>query len=140
MLQMKETPLIRCAHNGHYNMVKYLVEQGADVNAIDLVREQSLHMTPYHSVVKVMHGHSMCTAHDASACGNTIGKQQRHSMHNMSICQSQQERAARMHVALRQAHGCAVSLYTSVSLWQQSQKRHCMHKVSISQKELLGCM
>ncbi len=37
MLQMKETPLIRCAHNGHYNMVKYLVEQGADVNAIDLV-------------------------------------------------------------------------------------------------------
>ena len=36
-LQMKETPLIRCAHNGHYNMVQYLVEQGCDVNAIDLV-------------------------------------------------------------------------------------------------------
>ena len=37
MPQMKETPLIRCAHNGHYNTVQYLVEQGADVNAIDLV-------------------------------------------------------------------------------------------------------
>lgn len=36
-LQMKETPLIRCAHNGHYNTVQYLVEQGCDVNAIDLV-------------------------------------------------------------------------------------------------------
>ena len=45
VLQMKETPLIRCAHNGHYNMVKYLVEQGADVNAIDLVRSGPLHMT-----------------------------------------------------------------------------------------------
>jgi hypothetical protein len=37
MPQMKETPLIRCAHNGHYNTVQYLVEQGTDVNAIDLV-------------------------------------------------------------------------------------------------------
>ena len=37
-LQMGETPLIRCAHNGHLKCVEHLVEKGADVNAIDLVR------------------------------------------------------------------------------------------------------
>ena len=37
-LQMGETPLIRCAHNGHLKCVEQLVEKGADVNAIDLVR------------------------------------------------------------------------------------------------------
>ena len=37
-LQMKETPLIRCAHNGHLQAVKMLVARGADVNALDLVR------------------------------------------------------------------------------------------------------
>lgn len=36
-LQMMETPLIRAAHNGHFQMVKFLVENRADVNAIDLV-------------------------------------------------------------------------------------------------------
>lgn len=36
--QMGETPLIRCAHNGHFQTVKFLVEQGADVNAVDMVR------------------------------------------------------------------------------------------------------
>lgn len=35
---MKETPLIRCAHNGHLQAVKMLVARGADVNALDLVR------------------------------------------------------------------------------------------------------
>ena len=35
--QMMETPLIRAAHNGHFNMVKFLTEHRADVNAIDLV-------------------------------------------------------------------------------------------------------
>ena len=34
---MKETPLSRAAHNGHFQMVHYLVEQGADVNCLDLV-------------------------------------------------------------------------------------------------------
>ena len=36
--QMGETPLLRSAHNGHFQTVKFLVEQGADVNAVDLVR------------------------------------------------------------------------------------------------------
>ena len=35
---MKETPLIRAAHNGHLQMVQFLVQQGADVDCIDLVR------------------------------------------------------------------------------------------------------
>ena len=61
MLQMKETPLIRCAHNGHYNMVKYLVEQGADVNAIDLVREQSGTHAPLPSCCQV-HAWSVASA------------------------------------------------------------------------------
>lgn len=39
LLQMGETPLIRCAHNGHLKTVEFLVEHGADVNAIDLVRQ-----------------------------------------------------------------------------------------------------
>ena len=38
--QMGETPLIRCAHNGHFQTVKFLVEQGADVNAVDMVGPQ----------------------------------------------------------------------------------------------------
>ena len=37
-LQMGETPLIRAAHNGHLQAVRYLVEQGADVNSLDMVR------------------------------------------------------------------------------------------------------
>jgi hypothetical protein len=34
---MGETPLIRCAHNGHFATVKFLVDNGADVNALDVV-------------------------------------------------------------------------------------------------------
>ena len=35
---MKESPLLRASHNGHFKAVKFLVEQGADVNALDMVR------------------------------------------------------------------------------------------------------
>lgn len=35
---MGETPLIRSVHNGHYGTVRFLVERGADVNALDMVR------------------------------------------------------------------------------------------------------
>ena len=37
-LQMKESPLLRSAHNGHLKTVKFLIGQGADVNAVDMVR------------------------------------------------------------------------------------------------------
>ena len=34
---MKESSLIRAAHNGHLKTVKFLVENGASVHAIDMV-------------------------------------------------------------------------------------------------------
>ena len=42
-IQMKESPLSRAAHNGHLHMVQYLVQQGADVNCLDLVGIALLH-------------------------------------------------------------------------------------------------
>lgn len=39
---MKDTPLIRAAHNGHLQTVMYLAEEGADVNTLDLVRRAPL--------------------------------------------------------------------------------------------------
>ena len=36
-LQMRETALIRSAHNGHLHTVRRLLDQGADPNAMDLV-------------------------------------------------------------------------------------------------------
>lgn len=38
---MKDTPLIRAAHNGHMHTVKFFLEEAepkADVNSLDLVR------------------------------------------------------------------------------------------------------
>ena len=44
-MQMKESPLSRAAHNGHLQMVQYLVQQGADVDCLDLVGITLLHVT-----------------------------------------------------------------------------------------------
>lgn len=48
--QMKDTPLIRAAHNGHLHVVQYLLEQGADLATMDLVstspRKQPPTLTP----------------------------------------------------------------------------------------------
>ncbi len=49
-LQMLETPLIRCAHNGHYESVQFLVEHGADVNSIDLVSHNLIHAHAFFSI------------------------------------------------------------------------------------------
>ena len=66
LLQMLETPLIRCAHNGHFESVQFLVEQGADVNAIDLVRDSHIALcsTPYllPSDVLMFLGYNTCLA------------------------------------------------------------------------------
>jgi hypothetical protein len=34
---MRETPIIRAAHNGHLAVVEHLMQSGADVGARDLV-------------------------------------------------------------------------------------------------------
>lgn len=39
--QMKESALIRAAHNGHLATVRFLLQAGADVNALDLVRNEA---------------------------------------------------------------------------------------------------
>ena len=44
-MQMKESPLSRAAHNGHLQMVQYLVQQGAEVNCLDLVGVILMHIT-----------------------------------------------------------------------------------------------
>jgi hypothetical protein len=39
--QMRETALIRAAHNGHLAVVEHLLQSGADIGARDLVRNHS---------------------------------------------------------------------------------------------------
>jgi len=41
---MKDTPLLRSAHNGHLQTVMFLVEQGAALNAVDLVCPLKVHV------------------------------------------------------------------------------------------------
>jgi hypothetical protein len=37
VMQMRETALIRAAHNGHLSVVEHLLQSGADIGAHDLV-------------------------------------------------------------------------------------------------------
>lgn len=37
LTQMRETALIRAAHNGHLSVVEHLLQSGADISARDLV-------------------------------------------------------------------------------------------------------
>lgn len=50
VLQMLETPLSRAAHNGHLQTVRHLLDAGADVNCLDLVRDYFLLLQPCNAV------------------------------------------------------------------------------------------
>merc|ERR1711959_131805 len=51
---LMDTPLIRAAHNGHYQMVKFLIEQGADVNALDMGESTALHWSAMRGHVEIV--------------------------------------------------------------------------------------
>lgn len=51
---MKETPLIRAAHNGHLNTVQCLLQAGCQVNAIDLGDNTALHWASMRGHVEVV--------------------------------------------------------------------------------------
>lgn len=53
-LQMGESPLIRAAHNGHMQTVKFLVEQGANVNALDMGDNSALHWAAMRGHVEIV--------------------------------------------------------------------------------------
>ena len=47
--QMLETPLSRAVHNGHLQTARHLLDKGADVNCLDIVRSNLLAQTGGHS-------------------------------------------------------------------------------------------
>lgn len=51
---MGESPLIRAAHNGHMQTVKFLVEQGANVNALDMGDNSALHWAAMRGHVEIV--------------------------------------------------------------------------------------
>lgn len=51
---MGEAPLIRAAHNGHLMTVKFLVEKGADVNAVDMGDNSALHWAAMRGHVEIV--------------------------------------------------------------------------------------
>ena len=77
-LQMLETPLIRCAHNGHFESVQFLVEQGADVNAIDLVRSVCIAMSCYHTWYLASSASMCLSCHAIPVWQHCIGSSLRH--------------------------------------------------------------
>ena len=52
--QMGESPIIRAAHNGHLHTVRFLVEHGADVNAIDMGDNTALHWAAMRGHVEIV--------------------------------------------------------------------------------------
>lgn len=54
VVQMGESPLIRAAHNGHMQTVKFLVEQGANVNALDMGDNSALHWAAMRGHVEIV--------------------------------------------------------------------------------------
>jgi ankyrin repeat protein len=51
---MGECPLIRAAHNGHLHTVRFLVEKGADVNAVDSGDNTALHWASMRGHVEIV--------------------------------------------------------------------------------------
>ena len=51
---MKDTPLLRAAHNGHLATVMYLVEQGADLNTLDMGDNTALHWAAMRGHVEIV--------------------------------------------------------------------------------------
>merc|ERR1711920_752538 len=51
---MGDTPLARASHNGHFQTVKYLVEQGAEVDSVDIGDNTGLHWAAMRGHVEVV--------------------------------------------------------------------------------------
>lgn len=51
---MKDTPLLRAAHNGHLAVCQYLVDNGAEVNTVDLGDNTSLHWAAMRGNVEIV--------------------------------------------------------------------------------------
>ena len=53
-VQMGESPIIRAAHNGHLHTVRFLIEHGADVNAIDMGDNTAIHWAAMRGHVEIV--------------------------------------------------------------------------------------
>ena len=51
---MKDTPLARAANNGHYQTCKFLIEQGAEVDALDIGDNTALHWAAMRGNVEIV--------------------------------------------------------------------------------------
>ena len=51
---MGDTPLARAAHNGHFQTVQYLVEQGAEVDGKDIGDNTALHWAAMRGHVEIV--------------------------------------------------------------------------------------
>ena len=51
---MKDTHLARAANNGHYQTCKFLIEQGAEVDALDIGYNTALHWAAMRGNVEIV--------------------------------------------------------------------------------------